>query len=75
MDNNEHDVHVHYDGGTLARITPLSSEAKEWVDENVDAPDYMWIGNSFHCEPRYLENLVLGMQDDGLTVSGSGVAI
>lgn len=56
--------------GTLCRFHLLSQAAKDWVADNVDAPDYMWLGGSiFHCESRYADDIVNGMQSEGLVVS------
>ena len=47
-------------------FTPLTADAKQWCDENVDVPDYMWKGQSFVCEGRYAWDLTLAMLTAGL---------
>jgi hypothetical protein len=55
--------------GSIFMIQPITQAAKEWVDENVPLEDYQWLGSSFSCEHRYVEDLVAGMQGDGLVVA------
>jgi len=54
--------------GTMYLVTPLSDEAKAWVEENVPLEDWQWLGNGFGVEHRYIGNLVQGMQEAGLVV-------
>ena len=56
------------DEGSIILITPISPEAKAWVSENVQLEGWQWFGNSFSCEPRYVDDLIAGMQDAGLEV-------
>ena len=45
-----------------------TSEAHQWVEENVHVEPWQWMGCSIACEPRRLWPLVEGMQQDGLVV-------
>ncbi len=45
-------------------ITPLTPECKDWLNENVDE-DAMYLGPSLAVEHRYIEDLVLGLQEQG----------
>ena len=45
-------------------ITPLTPECEDWLKENV-SEDAMYLGNSLAVERRYLENLILGLQEHG----------
>lgn len=56
-------------GGTMYQVWPLSDEAKAWVEENVQLEGWQWLGQSFGVEHRYIENLVEGMQQAGLSVN------
>lgn len=58
-------------GGSMYHVTPLTEAAKEWVNENVHLEDWQWLGSGFGVEWRYLDNLVEGMTDAGLTVSSA----
>mgnify|MGYP004456135767 CR=1 FL=1 len=49
-------------------LTPITPEAKEWIEENV-SEDSQWLGNGLAVEPRYLSDLVSGMSEDGLILS------
>ena len=46
-------------------VTPL---ARQWVEQNVDVPDWAWMGLGFACEPRMVEQLVEGAEAAGLEV-------
>ena len=54
--------------GSIALVTPMTSEANDWVDEHVHLESWQWIGGSFACEPRCVGDLVEGMQESGLFV-------
>lgn len=55
--------------GSIAVVTPITPTAKEWVEENVTqngGPQY-W-GGGIVVEPRFLADLVTGMESDGLVI-------
>ena len=58
------DVLVHNEG-TVFLFNPLTSRAKEWIDENVQ-PDAQWFGTSLVVEHRYAWGLAQGMKQNGL---------
>ena len=45
-------------------ITPLTPECEDWLKDNV-SEDAMYLGPSLAVEHRYVENLVLGLQEEG----------
>lgn len=53
--------------GSIVLVTPMTKAAKKWIDANV-SDESQWFGKSLVVEPRYVENLVEGMQGEGLTV-------
>jgi hypothetical protein len=53
---------------SLVTVTPLTPAAEAWVEENVPLEDWQYIGRGFVVEPRYVGNLVDGIQADGLTI-------
>lgn len=56
-------------GGTMYTVTILSEAGQEWVEEHVDVPDWMWLGESiFAVEHRYIADIVVAIQGDGLRV-------
>jgi len=54
--------------GTIVAITPLSDAAREWLDENVKAESWQWVGDTLGVEPRYAGPILEGMQAAGLTL-------
>jgi len=67
LSDAEPDVDVTVTGGGYM-VSPQSTAAREWVDTNVEVPDWSWMGGSFPVGHRYIEDLVEGMQDAGLRV-------
>jgi hypothetical protein len=45
-------------------ITPLTQECRDWLKDNV-SEDAMYLGLSLAVEHLYVENLVLGLQEQG----------
>jgi hypothetical protein len=54
------------DQRTVFSVRPVSDHAREWLDEHVD-DDALWFGNSLVVEHRFIEALVDGFSNDGLT--------
>lgn len=54
------------DLGTLWQIRTLTPAATEWVEQNVEMPDYMGNARTFNADWRQGRNIVEGMQADGL---------
>jgi hypothetical protein len=52
--------------GSVVIVTPQTDAAKEWVEENVETSGWQWLGGGFAVEPRMLDNLLEGMDADGL---------
>jgi len=52
---------------TIYMIEPKTEEVREWVDENVGVPDYMWMGPRFAVEARYVDDLIHGMAEAGFS--------
>jgi hypothetical protein len=53
--------------GSLVGLTMHTEEAQEWANQHLpaDAPS---MGNTIFAEPRYVEDIVDGMRNDGLEV-------
>jgi hypothetical protein len=45
-------------------ITPLTPECGDWLKDNV-SEDAMYLGLPLAVEHRYVENLILGLQEQG----------
>ena len=57
--------------GTVYMLSPLTDESKSWVEENVNVPDYASADN-VPVEHRYIEDVTLGILNDGLTALING---
>jgi hypothetical protein len=55
------------DHGSVVLVHPQNQAAKDWIKENVDDPQYF--GEALVVEPRYLDNLTLGIVRDGLELA------
>ena len=67
------DVRVE-DQGTIVLFTPESDDGSAWMDDNVYAEDWQFIGSGVAVEHRYAPDLVAGMIGDGLALSGVRLA-
>ena len=54
--------------GSVALLTPMTSVAHQWIEEHVEIEPWQRVGCSIACEPRYMEQLIDGMQEYGLDV-------
>jgi hypothetical protein len=54
--------------GSLFLLRPVSSIGRDWLDTNIE-PDALTFGDAVVCEPRYVSDIVLGAQADGLAVA------
>ena len=55
--------------GSVALFTPMTSDASQWIEKHVEIQPWQRLGCSVACEPRYLDHLIEGMQEDGLIVA------
>jgi len=64
------DVHVHGGGPmcTVYSFELMTDAARQWVDENVQAEAWQWLGHSLAVEHGYTRELAQGMLDAGLNV-------
>lgn len=53
--------------GSIWLFRLQTDAAREWVAECVD-PDAQYFGNALAVEHRYVDNLTVGMIEDGLVV-------
>lgn len=54
------------DHGSIVQIVAFSEAAIDWINENVDAPSYMWNGTILNIEHRCADAIIAGLIDDGL---------
>lgn len=55
--------------GSVHILQPLSAAGKVWTDENLAVESWQRIGGGIAIEPRMVQDIVDGMEADGLTVS------
>lgn len=53
--------------GSLFLLRQNTDEAEQWVEEHIPE-DAMTMGNAVVVEHRYIADIVVGIQNDGLTV-------
>lgn len=53
--------------GSIFLLTPMTDAAREWIGEHIPE-DAQYMGRSLVVEHRYVEDIVAGMQVDGLIV-------
>jgi hypothetical protein len=65
---SQHDVMV-LDCGDLVQFLVFTNTARAWIDKNIVAEDWQWVGTLFLCgEQRNAANLICGMKAAGLIV-------
>ncbi len=56
--------------GTIWLIRPVTEAATEWLDRNIGhGPDVQYLGTSVAVEPRYVDDILAGIECDGLRVN------
>lgn len=55
--------------GSLVILHPLNDAAGEWIDEHLYTEQTQWWGGGIVIEPRYVEDILDGISDVGLTVT------
>jgi hypothetical protein len=63
------DVVVTNQGASVVMFQPVTEEAKQWVDDNLELEGWQWLGPAFAVDHRMVEHLIDGMEADGLTVA------
>ena len=56
------------DHGSLVLLHPKTEQAREWVSEHLP-DDAQRFGGAVVVEPRYIEDIIAGIRDDGLAVA------
>jgi hypothetical protein len=56
------------DHGSLIILRPVSAEARDWIDDNLD-PNTQWGFGGAVIERRYFQPIYEGVVNDGLTIS------
>lgn len=50
--------------GSIFLVRPINPEVKNWLVENVSGEN-QWFGGAMVVEPRYVDNLVDGLESSG----------
>ena len=67
--HHDTDVKVE-DHGSVILLTPLTAEAREWFEQNIHSEGWQWFGGSLAAEPRYVADVVEGLNNAGFAVEG-----
>lgn len=59
-------------GDSVGRLKPNSDAALVWLDQSVEARGYQWTGPWLCIEHRYIDGIVAGIEDAGMTLSRDG---
>jgi hypothetical protein len=62
------DFHIS-DHGSIITIRPVSEAAHQWLDENVDAEPWQWLGGALCVDPRCARDLVAEIAATGFEIS------
>lgn len=62
------DIRVHPEG-TVVAISPETPAARQWIEENVQAEGWQWLGNMLVVDHRYALPLLRGAHDAGLVIA------
>ena len=55
-------------GDSVFLLHPETDAGQAWIDQNLALEPWQFMGNSAAIEHRYIEAIVDGARDDGLTV-------
>jgi hypothetical protein len=65
-----HQIDIRFtDHGSLVVAVGVSVKGEEWLAAHLDPNGQRWGKNGFVIEPRYVQDIVYGAQDDGLDVA------
>jgi hypothetical protein len=56
--------------GSILILFADTQEAQDWVAQHIPEDALTWGRNGIVVEPRYISNIVDGIQNDGLSVEG-----
>jgi hypothetical protein len=57
------------DHGSIITIRPVSEAACEWLDENVAAEPWQWLGGALCVDPRCARDLIDEIATAGFEIS------
>jgi hypothetical protein len=54
---------------TIVALHAVTEAAQEWMDDNLPEDRMSWMGGAV-IEPRYVQDILTGIEDAGLSVAG-----
>ena len=54
--------------GSIVILNALSDQAIDWMEEHLDPEVQRWGRNGYVIEPRYVEDIIVGAIEAGLTL-------
>jgi len=57
------------DQGSIFLIRPLNEAARQWLDENVVAEPWQWVGDALCVEARFARDLIIEIEQAGFVVT------
>ena len=57
------------DHGTIISIRPLNEAARQWLDQNVVAEPWQWVGDALCVEARFARDLIIEIEQAGFVVT------
>jgi hypothetical protein len=61
------DVLIGGGGASITTFTPMSAEAKDWFEENVETETWQWLGESLAVDSRMAMAIIDGLDEAGIT--------
>ena len=58
---------------SVFRLVPLTDEAKRWVNNNVSRERFQPDWPTLYIEHRFLDDLIEGIEGEGLAVAGRAI--
>lgn len=54
--------------GSIVLLAPNTEAARNWLDAHIDYAEAQWWVTSLVVEPRYIQDILFGIESDGLTI-------
>lgn len=57
------------DEGTIIVLSPATKRGEAWVDSNIQAEPWQWLGGGLCVDHRMAQDIIDGMTTDGLALA------
>lgn len=57
------------DEGTIVALSPVTKRGRAWVDDNIQAEPWQWLGGALCVDHRLAQDIIEGMAGDGLRLA------